>query len=259
MRKLAFILILALILCGGCAPKSLITLRIPDTDVDIMMKLIPAGNFVMGSPSLEQDRWDDEGPQHLVTITEPFYMGVFEVTQEQWLAVMETLPSEFGYIPGNPVERVSWDDCQDFITELNTLGIGTFRLPTEAEWEYACRADTITTFPWGADLTYGSLGEYAWYDDNSDDTTHLVGGKLPNQWGLYDMHGNVFEWCKDLYGEYGIDPQTDPQGSTTGWSRVIRGGCMISPPDYCRSASRGNVTPTIGGNWIGFRLVRMAP
>ena len=169
MRKLIIILALAAVLCGGCGPKEEIVLTIPGTTAQIVMRLIPAGTFNMGSPDWEVDRDADEGPRHLVTITEPFYIGVYEVTQEQWDAVMGNNPSYFA-ASGNPVELVSWNDCQALITELNTKGIGTFRLPTEAEWEYACRAGNTARFSFGDDLAYAEIGDYAWYNNNSSGT-----------------------------------------------------------------------------------------
>jgi len=255
MRKLVILFALLVFLCGGCAPKSLITLRIPDSDAQIMMKLIPAGTFNMGSLDLEVSREEDEGPRHSVTITEPFYIGVYEVTQEQWEAVMGDNPSYY-VAPGNPVERVSWEDCKDFITELNTKGIGTFRLPTEAEWEYACRAGSSTRYCFGDDLAYAEIGDYAWYLNNSSDATHIVGKKKSNVWGLYDMHGNVWEWCNDYYGAYEDTQQTDPLGPSTGSERVLRGGCFANFPGECRSAFRLYATSTVSDTGIGFRLVR---
>lgn len=232
-----------------------ITLTLPG-GVPLTMALIPAGTFMMGSPEDEQDRDSDEGPQHQVTITEPFYMGIYEVTQAQWEAVMGANPSYFLGDTSRPVERVSWYDCQEFVTELNTMGLGTFRLPTEAEWEYACRAGSTTRFPWGDDPTYGWLGEYAWYRNNSSSTTHPVGQKEANIWGLFDMHGNVWEWCGDWYAAYGYDAQTDPSGPESGSTRVFRGGSWVIDPQCCRSAFRGISTPTSTGRILGFRLVR---
>lgn len=269
MRKLIIIFAFAVILCGGCAPKSLITLKIPDTDTQIMMKLIPAGTFNMGSPDWEVDRSGNEGPQHLVTITEPFYMGVYEVTQEQWEVVMGTNPSynrQHDGNQGNPVETVSWDDCQDFINELNTKGIGTFRLPTEAEWEYACRAGSLTRFSWGDDPGYSEIGDYAWYSDNYyldqpvlSMSTHFVGQRDSNNWGLYDMSGNVWEWCNDWYDLYSEESQIDPIGPTIGSERVMRGGGYSTIPRGCRSANRIAQFPTVMNSAIGFRLVMTAP
>ena len=214
---------------------------------------------MMGSPGQETDRYSDEGPQHMVTITRPYYMGIYEVTQEQWKAVMGTSPSSFGYNATYPVESVNWEDCQKFIARINTMGIGTFRLPTEAEWEYACRAGSTTRFPWGDDPGYGQIGQYAWYYSNSNSTTHPVGQKKPNGWGLYDMHGNVWEWCSDWYETpYGVGHVSDPQGPTTGSYRVFRGGAWIYVLLYCRSANRNYVTPASSYYYLGFRLVRIS-
>ena len=159
-----------------------------------------------------------------MTITKPFYLGKYEVTQEQWEAVMGSNPSNFKG-PKNPVEQVSWDDCQEFLDKLNAKAGGQggkFVLPTEAQWEYACRAGSTGKFCFGDDEK--QLGEYAWYDENSDSKTHPVGEKKPNAWGLYDMHGNVWEWCQDWYGAYGAEAVDDPSGPTTGSGRVFRGG-----------------------------------
>ncbi|RJP32347.1 MAG: formylglycine-generating enzyme family protein, partial [Candidatus Omnitrophota bacterium] len=142
---------------------------LPSGAKPLEMVLIPAGTFTMGSPSSEKDRDDDEGPQHQVTISKPFYIGKYPVTQAQWLAVMGTNPAE-GYGVGNdyPVYNISWNDCQEFIKKLNQMGQGEFRLPTEAEWEYACRAGTTTRFFWGNDLNYTEIKDYAWYDGNNN-------------------------------------------------------------------------------------------
>ncbi|RJP26266.1 MAG: formylglycine-generating enzyme family protein [Candidatus Omnitrophota bacterium] len=226
------------------------------------MVLIPAGTFMMGSPDNEQDRGPDEGPQHQVTITKPFYMGKYEVTQAQWQAVMGSNPSAFSNKPNHPVEKVSWTDCQTFITKLNGMGLGTFRLPTEAEWEYACRAGTTTSFYWGEDPNDSQIGHYAWYSGNNTPSgTKEVGLKLPNAWGLLDMWGNAFEWCQDLYGSYPSNSQTDPTGPTGGSSRVVRGGHWFGYARYCRSAYRMSRTPEpdYRDNYIGFRLRRSYP
>lgn len=266
MKKLLIVSIATMIICGlwiapmvSSQPDSEnLTLTIPGAEqVQLKMKLVPAGTFIMGSPSEEADRRDDEGPQHQVVISKAFYMGIYEVTQAQWAAVMGTYPSMFVNVPANPVEQVSWEDCQRFITKLNTMVIGTFRLPTEAEWEYACRAGSTTRFPWGDDPDYSLIGQYAWYSINSYSKTNLVGQKKPNTWGLYDMHGNVWEWCSDWYAaSYSMDKQTDPEGPATGSKRVARGGGWGISPRYCRSAGRYGDSPADMHGGVGFRLVR---
>lgn len=172
---------------------------------------------------------------------------------------MGTTPSHF---KGDnlPVERVSWNDCQAFIQKLNrmALGVGIFRLPTEAEWEYACRAGTTTQFYWGDDPNYSQIGDYAWYWDNSGIRTHEVGLKLPNAWGLYDMSGNVWEWCQDWWSSlYPSGDQVDPTGEESGSYRVLRGGDWgYYSPWNCRSAYRGRYDPGSRGDDGGFRLAR---
>ena len=220
------------------------------------MVLIPSGTFIMGSSDTEQDGWYEERPQHQVTITQPFYMGKYEVTQAQWQAVMGYNPS-FYYGVGNnyPAHTVSWNDCHTFITALNALGQGTFRLPTEAEWEYACRAGTISRFYWGDDPGYTEVGKYAWYsENNTPNGTKEVGLKLPNPWGLFDMSGNAGEWCEDWYGPYPPSPQTDPAGVSIGSVPVTRGGNWLNSAS--RSASRGYNAPDGSWSGISLRLVR---
>lgn len=237
-----------------------IALNIPGANqVQIKMRLIPAGVFLMGSPADEMDRDCDEGPQRQIVISEPFYVGIYEVTQAQWAAVMGTYPSKFSYIPENPVEQISWDDCQEFIAKLNEMEIGVFRLPTEAEWEYACRAGSITRYPWGNDPDYCGSSEYACSSCSASGKTNLVGQKKPNDWGLFDMHGNVLEWCSDWYAaSYDIDDVTDPKGPCTGSYRVVRGGGWYYDPQYCRSAYRLSIIPGYMSSGLGFRLVRIA-
>jgi formylglycine-generating enzyme required for sulfatase activity/uncharacterized caspase-like protein len=196
---------------------------------------IPAGTFQMGSN--DWDARDDEKPVHRVHITQPFYLGKYEVTQGQWLVVMGTNLSKFAGDPNLPVESVSWDDVQEFIRRLNNQAGGTtYRLPTEAEWEYAARAGTTTRWSFGDDAN--QLGRYAWYEGNAGRRTHPVVQLQPNAWGLYDMYGNVWEWVQDWYGKYASDAAVDPAGPSTGSSRVIRGGCWLWL-NQCRSASRG--------------------
>ena len=235
--------------------------NLPTMSIPLEMVLIPAGTFQMGSPVEELGRYQDE-TLHQVTISQPFYIGKFEVTQSQWQTVMDNNPS---YWKGDnlPVEQVSWDDCMTFIRQLNELGQGTFRLPTEAEWEYACRAGTSTAFYWGDDSNYTQIGNYAWYDrlhGNSISKTHEVGLKLPNSYGLFDMSGNVWEWCLDLYEKnYNVNEQTDPTGALTGDRHVFRGGGWYEFAYYCRSAFRGYYSPGARHGRIGLRLLRSYP
>lgn len=210
----------------------------------IEMVLIEAGTFMMGSLNGESD----EQPLHQVTISRPYYLGKYEVTQDQWAAVMGTSPSNFK--GGNlPVEKVSWDDVQEFLRVLNKKTGGAWRLPTEAEWEYACRAGATGEYS-------GTLYDMGWYDSNSGSATHPVGQKRPNGWGLYDMHGNVYEWCQDWYGAYTRDEQTDPAGASRGSNRVNRGGSWTYGTANCRSASRGRLAPGYRFDALGFRLAK---
>lgn len=214
--------------------------------VKLDLVLIRPGKFLMGSETAA-----DEKPVHKVTISQQFYLGKYEVTQAQWEAVMGSNPSGFKGAT-LPVEQVSWEDCQEFIEKLNSKGIGTFRLPTEAEWEYACRAGTTGDHA-------GNLDEMAWYKMNSDDKTHLVGTKKANPWGLYDMHGNVWEWCQDRYGDYPTGAVQDPAGAAGGSFRVFRGGSWNSRAYNCRSANRNRYSPSYRSDGLGFRLVRAVP
>jgi formylglycine-generating enzyme required for sulfatase activity len=221
--------------------------------VSMKMVLIPAGTFTMGSPDREKDRSGGE-IQREVRISKPFYMGVTEVTQEQWKAVLGTDPSYFKG-PTKPVTRVSWEECEEFLRTLNTLATGGgYRLPTEAEWEYACRAGTKTAFYYGDDDS--RLGEYAWYEGNSERAVQPVGRKRPNPWGLYDLYGNVWEYCSDRYGRYPKGEATDPAGAATGTSRVLRGGSWSSAPKHCRSAARAMRVQTSRSDGNGFRCAR---
>ena len=226
-------------------------------NVPMVMVWCPAGTFMMGRYPGEQDSFSYESPQHQVTLTKGFWMGKYEVTQAQWLTLMQTNPSLFTGIPNRPVDRVTWDETQTFISALNALGEGTFRLPTEAEWEYACRAGTSTRFYWGDDREYTQIENYTWYQANSESVTHTGGLKLPNAFGLFDMTGNVFEWCQDNYESYTSDAATDPTGPATGLGRVFRGGAWYTD-SYPRSAARyyGSVTSRDGD--CGFRLVKNA-
>ena len=221
------------------------------TSIGMEFKLIPAGKFIMGDASSE----DNETP-HEVTLTKPFKLGVYEVTQEQYEKVMGVNPSK-SKGANNPVENVSWEDAIEFCRKLSELPAekeagNVYRLPTEAEWEYACRAGTTTKYSFGDDES--ELGDYAWYGVNSDQKTHPVGSKKPNAWGLYDMHGNVVEWCQDWYGDYPSGSVTDPSGATSGSYRVIRGGSWFFSAEGCRSASRYWGYPSDRSNLDGFRV-----
>jgi formylglycine-generating enzyme required for sulfatase activity len=240
---------------------------------------IDGGNFEMGSPEDEVGRFDDERPQHRVTLT-GFYMGKYPVTQEQYEAVMGTNPSGFKAAVSRedagklPVEQVTWYDAVEFCNKLSQfegltpvytirgrtpsegypvtnatvtadLSKNGYRLPTEAQWEYACRAGTKTAYYTGASISYDT----GWYNANSGNTTHQVGKKLPNDWGLYDMHGNVWEWCGDQFSDY-------LTGATLGDTRVNRGGSWYSSPESLRSACRNADLPSTQFANLGFRVVR---
>jgi formylglycine-generating enzyme required for sulfatase activity len=217
--------------------------------------LIPAGTFMMGSPDSDPDALDREKPAHQVTQSQAFYLGKYPVTQAQWEAVMGANPSAFKGAD-RPVENVSWDDVQAFMQKLNEReGVDHYRLPTEAQWEYACRAGSSTRYYFGDDAA--RLDDYAWYEENSDHQTHPVGQKHPNAWGLYDMHGNVWEWVQDWYGGYTANPVTDPIGPTTGAvRRVVRGGSWLVTARFARSAYRlGRPPPGGRVGRLGFRCL----
>ena len=217
--------------------------------------LIPAGSFMMGCDKNFEDCSSNETPRHKVSISRPFYIGKYEVTQEQWVAVMGSNPSKFKG-RSRPVEQVSWEGIQSFIRKLNRKeGRNKYRLPTEAEWEYAARAGTTTAYSFGDDK--GGLGQHAWYDGNSGNETHPVGQLRPNAWGLHDVHGNVWEWCQDWYGKkyYANSPSKNPRGPSSGSDRVGRGGCWYDSAEGCRSADRINCSPGYRGDYDGFRLV----
>ena len=224
---------------------------------------IPAGTFQMGSPDTEKGRSWDEGPVHEVKISEGFYLGKYEITQGEWEAVMGDNPSYYSTGDAGddrrPVESVSWDDLQRFISHLNdAAGDSLYRLPSEAEWEYACRAGSST--PWSFGNSESELTKYAWYEgNNSPEGTKQVGQKEPNAWGLHDMHGNVWEWVQDWYDEnyYNNSPQLDPRGPTSGLGRVRRGGYFDHVPAGVRSAYRYLYAPDERSSMIGARLLRM--
>jgi len=236
---------------------------------------IPPDTFIMGYPPDEPSGYDSKKiTQHKVTLTKGFYMQTTEVTQGQWKAVMGNNPSRFKNCGKDcPVEQIFWDDIQGFIEKLNRKGEGTYRLPTEAEWEYSARAGSMTAIANGSikiatylSCSYGidhNLNKMGWYCANSGMKTHKVGQKSPNAWGLYDMHGNVGEWVQDWYGDYPSGSVTDPTGPSTGSTRrVIRGGSWQDYSAYCRSANREDHEPDRSSNNsvhldnYGFRLVR---
>jgi formylglycine-generating enzyme required for sulfatase activity len=221
---------------------------------------IPSGTFMMGSPigffRGESGRNPDE-TQHQVTISKPFYMQTTEVTQGQWRKVMGNNPSQFSSCGDDcPVETVSWNDVQEFIRKLNRMErTDRYRLPTEAEWEYAARAGTTTRFHTGD--SEQDLSRIGWYSGNSGLKTHPVGQKTSNAWGLYDMHGNVFEWVQDWKGSYPAGSTTDPEGPKYGTGRVYRGGSGYGFAAHCRSAFRDDFDPGVRVGSLGFRLLRM--
>jgi len=228
--------------------------------IGMKLVLIPAGTFTMGSPASEKGRSDDEN-QHPVTLTKPFYMGRTEVTQGQWKKVMGTEPWKGKeYVREGddyPAVYVSWDDAVEFCKKLSAMEGKVYRLPTEAEWEYACRGGTKTAFSFGNDDA--ELGKYAWFYGNAWDIDekypHRVAQKLPNPFGLHDMHGNVWEWCSDWYADYPSTPLTDPRGPDSGSFRVLRGGSWSNGPFYVRCAFRNLYTPESRTRYDGFRLV----
>ena len=209
----------------------------------------------MGSPESEAGRYSDER-QHQVTLTKQYSMGIYPVTQSEYHQIMGSNPSRFKR-DRHPVEQVRWEDATEFIQKLNGLSgertAGrTYRLPTESEWEYACRAGSSRAYCFGEDKA--RLGEYACYGENSGRKTHPVGQKKPNAWGLYDMHGNVWEWCSDWYGDYPRGALTDPTGPSTGRYRVGRGGSWDNEAAFCRSAYRSWDDPSKLILFLGFRL-----
>jgi formylglycine-generating enzyme required for sulfatase activity len=236
--------------------------------IGMKLVLVPKGTFMMGSPESEEGRDKNDETQHEVTISKDYYLGVYEVTQAQYEKVMGKNPSHFqGAKVGNenadlPVEKISWDDAVEFCKKLSDLPeekkVGrVYRLPTEAEWEYACRAGSKTAYSF--DDEEGLLPEYGWFKRNSSDRTHTVGLLEPNAWGLYDMHGNVREWCSDWYVEYSQGAVSDPTGPKEGSDRVHRGGGWNSGAADCRSAYRGGSTPGDRFYSLGFRLALSSP
>lgn len=225
---------------------------------------IPSGSFMMGSPPDERGRRNDEG-YHRVTLSRGFWLGKYEVTKDEWERVMGSrLWQGRRYVldeGDSPAVYVSWYHCQEFIWKLNKGVIGPYRLPTEAEWEYACRAGSTTAYSFGDSAA--NLGKYAWYYENTRDTEekygHRVGEKQPNDWGLHDMHGNVMEWCSDQYGAYPSRAVTDPANAGVDSARVMRGGSWGHMSRSCRSAKRTKLKPLGRGGFTGVRLLREEP
>ena len=228
------------------------------------MVWIPPGTFMMGSSQEEIDSlnaahsttfYSREGPQHEVELTQGFYLGKYELAEGQWSSVMEGMASASNM----PKVSISWNDVQALIDTLTAKGLAGFRLPTEAEWEYACRAGTETM--WSHGNNEALLGNYAWYFGNSGSQAHEVGTKLPNPWGLHDMHGNVWEWCQDWYDAnyYSVSPSVDPPGPTSGDGRVFRGGPFNNGAPDVRSALRTSASSGTRRTDTGARLLRQTP
>ncbi|MCX8496630.1 MAG: formylglycine-generating enzyme family protein [Akkermansiaceae bacterium] len=233
-------------------PSNAKTLEVPlGSGVVMRMKWCPPGSFLMGSQEGEKRRHDKQN-QVQVTLSKGFWMAQTQVTQAQWQAVMGDNPS---YLRGKkrPVERVSWHQAQEFVSKLNAsfaLPDGMqMTLPTEAQWEYAARAGEPGPY------SGGTLDDMAWYDENSESKTHPVGKKKPNGWGLHDMYGNVWEWCSDWYAN-DIEGGIDPQGASSGASRVCRGGCWFNSAIHCRVAILSHVNQSCTRNYVGFRVAR---
>ncbi len=264
-KSIVFLLVLIFsvnhLYCQGNPLKDTV-LYINDS-VFIELVQVPEGDFLMGSPEDEEERDKDEGPIHKVTISYPFYIGRYEVTQGQWQAVMGTNPAVFKFSSEHPVESASWNECREFIENLNKLGKGTFRFPSEAEWEYACRAGTTTPYYWGETMALNGTSDYAWANSRSLAMTHPVGEKKPNPWGLYDIAGNVWEWCSDDYAPYPDTAvvvkktaslnqfsQSDPDAK-----KVFRGGSWFDFRESHRCANRHRHGVNKGYTAIGLRLV----
>ena len=229
------------------------TITIPVKDgISIDMVRVKAGTFTMGATAEMKKPEDWEKPTHRVTLTNDYYIGKYEVTQALWQAVMGSNPSSR---KGDnlPVEQVSWNDCQDFLSKLNRITGKTFRLPTEAEWEYAARGGNKSRgYQYSGS---NNLSDVAWYEDNSGYVTHAVGTKQANELGIYDMSGNVWEWCLDRCGKYSRFSQVNPIGANSGSYRVFRGGCWLNFAKFCRSSFRFGNTPDFRNNNLGLRLV----
>jgi formylglycine-generating enzyme required for sulfatase activity len=275
-RRWPIIVSVCLLLCSAALPLAGAPAPADDeitNSIGMKLKRIKAGKFLMGSPKGEADRSEDEGPRHEVEVTRSFYIGFYPVTKGQFAAFVRDdgykteaekngdehtwqkpyFRTKYDQTDDDPVVEVSWDDAVKFCAWLSKKEKKTYDLPTEAEWEYACRAGTTTAFSFGHDPK--ALGDYAWYSDNSGGHTHPVGGKKPNPWGLYDMHGNAWQWCADRWGKYQEGYFKDPKDTDSDQNPVLRGGSWADDPVLCRSAYR-NSNPTgrrVDDN--GFRVV----
>lgn len=237
---------------------------IPVRGLSIVMKPVEGGTFWMGAQNTDlygqnydDEAYDNESPVHSVTV-DSFYMSEIVVTQALWKAVMGDKSKNPSYFEGAnlPVEKVSWNDCIGFIRKLNRMTGKNFRLPTEAEWEYAARGGNVGNQSYGFKYPGSdTIDDVAWYDGNRKYHTHAVKTKFPNELGIYDMSGNVWEWCQDWYGSYNNDPQINPKGPSDGSARVLRGGSWNYYAGDCRVSSRSNRAPGLGSYFIGFRLV----
>jgi len=247
-KNRTYVLVLSPITPSNPLSADVITIPVKN-GINIEMVKVEAGTFMMGATSEMENPYDDEKPVHQVTLTKDYYIGKYEVTQALWQAVMGSNPS---YFKGNnlPVEQVTWYDCQEFISVLDSITGLNFRLPTEAEWEYAARGGKKSR-----EYMYSgssNLSDIGWYKENSGDKTHAVGTKQANALGICDMSGNVYELCEDLYGSYPSPAQTNP---TDELLYVLRGGCFRSEAWSCRSSCRNNCPPGYYSESIGFRLV----
>ncbi|MFO0929548.1 MAG: SUMF1/EgtB/PvdO family nonheme iron enzyme [Gemmataceae bacterium] len=248
------------LLLGGVEPVvAKWTVELAD-DVALTFALVPAGSFLMGSPEDEKDRYQNESPRHRVTISQPFYLGVFPVTQRQWEALMDSNPSTFTE-GTRPVESVAWPECQEFCQRLSERVGRTCRLPYEAEWEYACRGGTTSSFYTGEGLAAMKRAGWCSYRGSSGSArrTRPVGQYLPNPFGLYDLHGNVREWCQDDLRRYTRRPQVDPHGPLSGTYRVVRGGSWYYGAEDSRAACRYNRPIDYHLDYYGFRVLMPCP
>lgn len=224
--------------------------------VSFKMIAVDGGSFVMGSPENAPGAERDEFPAHKVTVSS-FYMAETEVTQELWTAVMGNNPSGYTDDAQLPVESVTWNDCQQFIAKLNEITGGSFRLPTEAEWEYAARGGNRSKgYVYCGSDTLANVG---WYKDNAEERPHKVKLLAPNELGLYDMSGNIWEWCSDWMGDYTAEDAVDPQGPAEGRARIVRGGSWLVDAAVCRPADRSSGAPRGGGCIVGLRLASSEP